>query len=169
MFTASHNPAEYAGMKIVNEHGHLIPTNELRDLVEERHDISDLDIDMDAYTRIWEISMMRDDIYRDKLYASEKLYRETLQDLFGGLTRPMKIVVDFSNGGAIAYERTFLDGLMNSNELLQFIYLNDTADSTFSAHLSDTTDPHDYEQLMSAVLAQGADMGVMFDGDGDRL
>jgi len=151
MFTASHNPPEYAGMKIVNEKWHLIDSNILKNLVQERDDISDMDIDMHDYQRIWEIAMTRDDDLRDSLYASEKTYRETLQQLFAPITSPMTIVVDFSNGGAIAYERTFLDGIMHTSNI-RFIYINDAADSMFSAHLSDTTDPHDYKQLIETVL-----------------
>jgi phosphomannomutase len=47
--------------------------------------------------------------------------------------------------------------------------LNDQADSDFRAHLSDTTDPHDYQQLIDKVKEVGADFGIMFDGDADRL
>ena len=51
----------------------------------------------------------------------------------------------------------------NVSNVTQF--LNELADSTFSSHSSDTSNPHDYQQLMDAVVKYNADFGVMFDGD----
>jgi phosphomannomutase len=47
--------------------------------------------------------------------------------------------------------------------------INDYADGTFPSHEWDTGEPHNYEQLIKEVQIQGAEFGVMFDGDADRI
>ena len=134
VFTASHNPPEYVGMKVVNHEALLVPSGDLKAMVE-------------TYEPVWEIDE---------------------DERFGSLSKTVKLVVDFSNGSAISYEKSYFDALWES-EQFSFVYLDELADSTFSSHESDTTNPHDYENLMKAVVAESADFGIMFDGDADRL
>lgn len=47
--------------------------------------------------------------------------------------------------------------------------INDLPDGQFSAHPSETTEPENFHQLIDTVKKQGAEFGVMFDGDADRL
>ena len=47
--------------------------------------------------------------------------------------------------------------------------LNDTVDGSFPAHHPDPTVPKNLEQLQATVLRERCDMGVAFDGDGDRI
>lgn len=49
------------------------------------------------------------------------------------------------------------------------VALNATIDGTFPAHHPDPTEPENLHQLQDAVLAEGADLGIAFDGDGDRI
>ena len=49
------------------------------------------------------------------------------------------------------------------------ILINEAIDGNFPAHHPDPTDPHTLVQLMQLVAAEKADLGVAFDGDGDRI
>jgi phosphomannomutase len=49
------------------------------------------------------------------------------------------------------------------------ILLNEVIDGTFPAHHPDPTEPHNLVQLQEKVLAEQADLGIAFDGDGDRI
>ena len=49
------------------------------------------------------------------------------------------------------------------------ILLNETIDGRFPAHHPDPTVPANLEQLIQAVLENGCDLGIAFDGDGDRI
>ncbi|MDP2670022.1 MAG: hypothetical protein Q8O99_03375 [bacterium] len=91
-----------------------------------------------------------------------------LVEKFSGLQKKPRIVVDFTNGGAIADEKTVFDQL-NTAGKGTYLYLNQLADSDFTAHLGDTTDPVNYGQLIQKVQQEKADLGIIFDGDADRL
>ena len=47
--------------------------------------------------------------------------------------------------------------------------INDTPDGNFSAHYSDTQEHENYEQLIHTIKEKGAEFGIMFDGDADRI
>jgi phosphomannomutase len=49
------------------------------------------------------------------------------------------------------------------------ILINQTIDGTFPNHHPDPTDPHTLTQLIDRVAAEKADLGIAFDGDGDRI
>jgi phosphomannomutase len=47
--------------------------------------------------------------------------------------------------------------------------MNTGADGLFTNHSSDTQEDHNYQQLITAVLGDQADIGILFDGDADRI
>jgi len=167
MFTASHNPPEYVGLKIVNEEALLMESEVLKWLVDTYEEVPD-DIDEEDFKRIWEKAMWEENPFGEMI--EEKIFgiSRILSNRFSSLEKQYKIVVDFSNGAAVGYERIFLEEIVAwaGHEI---IYLNELADSEFRAHLSDTTDVHDYKQLREKVQEVSADFGIMFDGDADRL
>jgi phosphomannomutase len=78
--------------------------------------------------------------------------------------RPMTVAWDPGNGatGEVVRELTVrLPG--------RHILLNATIDGTFPAHHPDPTIPENLVQLQQAVAREGCDLGVAFDGDGDRI
>jgi phosphomannomutase len=79
-------------------------------------------------------------------------------------TRPLKVAWDCGNGatGEVVVELTkTLPG--------RHILLNETIDGTFPAHHPDPTVAENLFQLQQAVAAEGCDLGIGFDGDGDRI
>ncbi|HWQ94211.1 MAG TPA: phosphomannomutase/phosphoglucomutase, partial [Gammaproteobacteria bacterium] len=80
------------------------------------------------------------------------------------LARPLKIVVDCGNGvpGMLA-PRVLRDLGCEVSELFCEV------DGHFPNHHPDPSQPENLEDLIRAVKAQSADLGLAFDGDGDRL
>jgi len=86
-----------------------------------------------------------------------------LSDWDGG-QRALKVVWDNGNGSAGDVLGKLVQGLPGSHEVL-----NGTIDGTFPAHHPDPTVPKNLEQLIARVRATGADLGIAFDGDADRI
>ncbi|MBB4265581.1 phosphoglucomutase/phosphomannomutase PgmG [Roseospira visakhapatnamensis] len=91
-------------------------------------------------------------------------YVERLRADWDGGTRALTVVWDAGNGAAGAVMAA-LAGRLPGHHIL----LNGAIDGTFPAHHPDPTDPETLVQLQRTVLEQAADLGIAFDGDGDRL
>ena len=80
------------------------------------------------------------------------------------LTRPMKIAIDSGNGVAGAVAPQLFRGLgCEVTELFCEV------DGTFPNHHPDPADPHNLEDLIHCVKTTDCEIGLAFDGDGDRL
>jgi phosphomannomutase / phosphoglucomutase len=82
----------------------------------------------------------------------------------GPISRPMKVVYDCGNGA----------GALVAPQLLRALGLNATglfteSDGTFPNHHPDPTVPENLEDLVAAVRRDGAEIGLAFDGDADRI
>ena len=96
-------------------------------------------------------------------YAIRNDYVERLARDYDG-ARPLTVAWDVGNGatGEVVQELTArLPG--------RHILLNETIDGTFPAHHPDPTIPENLVQLQQAVARECCDLGVAFDGDGDRI
>ncbi len=80
------------------------------------------------------------------------------------LDRPLKIVVDAGNGVAGEFAPQLLEAIG-----AEVIPLHCDVDGTFPNHHPDPSDPRNLEDLIQTVKRFDADLGVAFDGDGDRL
>lgn len=98
--------------------------------------------------------------YRD--LSSEYVHR-LLQD-YQPSGRPLKIVWDAGNGATADILKSLIKGIQADH-----ILLNDTIDGTFPAHHPDPTVPENLVQLIASVQTHHADVGIAFDGDGDRI
>ncbi|HLY45576.1 MAG TPA: phosphomannomutase, partial [Stellaceae bacterium] len=79
-------------------------------------------------------------------------------------TKGLKVAWDCGNG-ATGEVVSRLVGMLPGHHVL----LNATIDGTFPSHHPDPTVPENLVQLQQAVAAEGCDLGIGFDGDGDRI
>jgi phosphomannomutase len=78
--------------------------------------------------------------------------------------RPLKVAWDAGNGVAGPAMARLAASLPGRHTLL-----NETVDGTFPAHHPDPTVPETLKQLQATVIGQGCEIGIAFDGDGDRI
>ena len=150
MFTASHNPARYNGIKLCRAGavpvGQGSGLEEIRDLAEEG--VPHVDGPRGSVTT------------RDLLPAYADHLR-SLVDLSGN--RPLKVVVDAGNGMGGHTVPTVLRGLP-----VDLVPMYFELDGTFPNHEANPLDPANLVDLQARVRAEGADIGLAFDGDADR-
>ncbi|MEV5758792.1 phosphomannomutase/phosphoglucomutase [Streptomyces tendae] len=155
MFTASHNPARYNGIKMCRAGavpvGQDSGLRDIRTLVEQWTDAGG---PPPAVPRPGTLT------HRDTLdeYAA---HLRSLVDLAG--IRSLKVVVDAGNGMAGHTVPTVLAGLP-----LDVVPLYFELDGGFPNHEANPLDPANIVDLQRRVRAEGADLGLAFDGDADR-
>jgi phosphomannomutase/phosphoglucomutase len=145
MVTGSHNPPDYNGLKMVLG-GETLAGEAIQALRErlERNDLSH-----------GQGSLRQEDI-------SDRYIERIVSDV--KLARPMKIVIDCGNGvpGAFApklYRRLGCE--------VTELYCE--VDGRFPHHHPDPSQPKNLEDLIQALAQGDAEIGLAFDGDGDRL
>lgn len=158
IFTASHNPAEYTGIKCFDKTAALTATDYLKDIFIQAYTFRE---NKDIPTTAKPFAS-KNDLVNQKIQS----YYQTVQNKRSQLQKNHKFVVDFCHGSAVSFEKTFYETYAN-NHLITM--LNDYPDGTFPAHEWDTAEPHNYEQLIQEMKKQGAEFWVMFDGDADRI
>ncbi|KJK55791.1 phosphomannomutase/phosphoglucomutase [Saccharothrix sp. ST-888] len=158
MFTASHNPAQYNGIKMCRAGaapvGQDTGLSEIRELVESWTGADGALAIPPAEVKPGELSAV--DTLRG--YADHLL---SLVDLTA--IRPLKVVVDAGNGMGGHTVPTVFDGLP-----LDLVPLYFELDGTFPNHEANPLDPKNLVDLQAKVVEVGADLGLAFDGDADR-
>lgn len=147
MITGSHNPPQYNGLKIVLDgqtlSGEAIQAIrrrvEARDFVEGTGSMQSTDIVAEYIRRISE-------------------------EIPVSLGDALKVVVDCGNGVPGMVAPAVLRAIGHD-----VIELFCDVDGDFPNHHPDPSQPENLQQLIAAVLEEGADLGLAFDGDGDRL
>ena len=146
MVTASHNPAEYNGVKIVlareSFHGESIQRLYQR--------INSANLTATAFGQLSSRSVV------------EAYHRSVVQNI--QLKRPLKVVLDCANGIAGAIAPQILRDLG-----CEVIELYCDVDGTFPNHPGDPTRVENLQDLIAAVTDTRSDVGLAIDGDGDRL
>ncbi|MFJ2637376.1 phosphomannomutase/phosphoglucomutase [Streptomyces sp. NPDC087422] len=154
MFTASHNPARYNGIKMCRAGAAPIGQDtglaDIRALAEKWLENGVPAVDVETGT------LVRRDVLGD--YAA---YLRSLVDLSG--IRPLKVVVDAGNGMGGHTVPTVLDGLP-----VDLVPMYFELDGTFPNHEANPLDPKNLVDLQARVRETGADIGLAFDGDADR-
>ncbi|MFH9074262.1 phosphomannomutase/phosphoglucomutase [Streptomyces alboflavus] len=156
MFTASHNPAQYNGIKMCRAGAAPVGQDtglaDIRALVERWSDegapAQDPAVTPGTLTR------------RDTL----KDYAAHLRSLVDLTTiRSLKVVVDAGNGMGGHTVPTVFEGLP-----LDLVPMYFELDGTFPNHEANPLDPANIVDLQARVREEGADLGIAFDGDADR-
>ncbi len=160
MFTASHNPAAYNGIKMCRAGARPVGLDsglaEVRDLAQWLLDRADRHPDAGPSGPVGAVS--HTDLLED--YAT---FLHGLVDLTG--SRPLRVVVDAGNGMAGHTVPAVLD---RADVPLTVVPLYFELDGTFPHHEANPLEPENLRDLQAAVRAEGADLGLAFDGDADR-
>lgn len=159
VFTASHNPAEYNGMKMAK--AGAVP-------ISADTGLKEIEQAAQAYLDSGTVPSVADPGISDDadLLASYAEYLRSLVDLSG--IRPLKVVVDAANGMAGMTTPAVLGDEQLPGLPLEIIPLFFELDGTFPNHPANPLEPENLRDLQQAVLDHGADIGLAFDGDADR-
>jgi len=146
--TASHNPKEYNGLKIVTNNAHSICGDELQE--------------------VYKLIQNKDFIKAetpgnlDQQNIKEKYINDLLSKV--KIKKPLKVVIDAGNGVAGAFAPQFLKQLG-----CEVIELYCEPDGNFPNHEANPEELKNMQDLIAKVLEEKADLGIGFDGDGDRV
>lgn len=160
MFTASHNPAEYNGMKLC--YAKARPIGEETGLPQLARSAAQYHATTPMQDEVATGSMSRLDIGVD--YA--KFLREQVP-MDGN--RRLKVVIDAGNGMAGLTAPAVLTDAAGLPDLgIDVVPMYFELDGTFPNHEANPLDPKNLIDLQAAVIAEQADLGLAFDGDADR-
>jgi len=152
MFTASHNPAQYNGIKLCRAGAAPIGQESGLAVIREW-------AERDAYDRAPDAIGT---VTQQDVLAAYAAYLHSLVDL--SEIRPLTVVVDAGNGMGGHTVPVVLSGLP-----LKIVPLYFELDGSFPNHEANPLDPANLVDLQAAVPAHGADIGLAFDGDADRV
>jgi len=152
MVTASHNPPEYNGLKVMGNHGVELPHED-----ESR-------IEAIYFKASWKLADWR--TLKPQLSVSEKFerYFQSVIDSLDvkGTARRFRVLVDAANGVAALSTPRIIEKLGG-----EVILVNGTLDGTFPGRLPEPT-PNNLAKTSKKLPSLHADFGVAHDGDGDR-
>lgn len=145
--TASHNPAEYNGMKVSRENalpvGYDTGLGTIKGWIDEGRPCTKVDKLGQVYAK---------DIHQDYLNFLLKYKKD-----YSGI----KIAMDLSNGMSSLYAREIFGDAPE--------YIFEELDGRFPNHEPNPLVPKNVEALQDLVRKTGADIGVIYDGDADRV
>jgi len=161
MFTASHNPAQYNGIKLCRAGARPVGQDsglaQVRELASRYLALGVEAVDGSARGTIDEQDLLPE-------YAA---FLRSLVDLSG--IRPLKVVVDAGNGmGGFTAPAVLGTGAGLPALPLEIVPLYFELDGTFPNHEANPLEPENLRDLQAAVVEHGADIGLAFDGDADR-
>lgn len=147
VITGSHNPPDYNGIKMSLNDGPVYGT-QIQDIytmitAQDFENGAGSETQIDLY-----------DAYIDRLVRDYKSYGKP----------PLKIAWDAGNGAAGAVLKAFTDKLPGEH-----ILLFEDVDGDFPNHHPDPAVEENLEDLRRVVLEKNCDLGIAFDGDGDRI
>ena len=149
MVTASHNPADYNGLKLVREQARPISADtglaDIRSIAEQDQRLT------------------RDNGTRKEVSVFSEYIEHMLSYVDTAELAPLRLVVNAGNGGAgIA-----IDGL-EPHLPFEFIKVHHEPDGTFPNGIPNPLLPENRMATIEAITEHGADMGIAWDGDFDR-
>ena len=150
MVTASHNPADYNGLKLVREEARPISADSGLQAIREMAERSERYVAANSGSRV------ETDIFQGYI-------DHLLTYIDRAALKPLKLVVNPGNGGAgIA-----MDGI-RSDLPFEFVDVNYPPDGTFPNGIPNPMLLENQAATSDAVIASGADFGIAWDGDFDR-
>ena len=143
MITGSHNPKNHNGIKLVID-DKPVSGNEILDLLNKDQKFSE------------SVGSIK------SLNVKDSYIEEVSQSL--NINKKLKIVIDCGNGAA-----GFIAPDLYKNIGCEVIELYSEVDGNFPNHHPDPGKVENLKDLIQAVKTHGADLGLAFDGDGDRV
>jgi phosphomannomutase len=159
MFTASHNPAQYNGIKLCR--AGAVPVGAESGLVEVRERAQSFLTEAPAAPADKFGELSEETVTTD--YAR---YLRGLVDLRG--IRPLRVVVDAGNGMGGFTVPAVLGSQLLDPLPLEIVPLYFELDGSFPNHEANPLDPKNLVDLQRKVVEERADLGLAFDGDADR-
>lgn len=158
VISASHNPANYNGIKLVDSNG-LRLQPDIEKQIEEQLINSKIELDNNLKKR-------RRKIHRQKAVSVNRYITDHIRKLKHNSLRGLKLVIDCSNGAIARTGERLLTGLG-----AEVISIND--DMTGRKKINENCGSEFYrrypEKLIKIVRKNKYDYGLSFDGDGDRV
>ncbi len=152
MVSASHNPGEWNGFKVVRSQARPFSGNSGLEIVKSLINSGSLS----------PAAILGGVIKNDRVLDDELEYNLRLVDI--SQVKSLKVVADSANGMGAQY-LTKLFGRLPG----ELISMNFDFDGRFPAHEADPLKEENIKPLADKVLALGADLGIATDGDGDRV
>ena len=151
VISASHNPADYNGIKFFNGDGYKLP-DRIEDEIEETMRMNHAEFPMPLGKDVGKV-IYKDDARNDYIDFAASLID---MDLSG-----IKIVVDTANGAA-STTAEYVFRKLNANVVM----INNTPDGV---NINNGCGSTHMEGLQRMVVENNADIGIAFDGDADRM
>ncbi|MEW5873969.1 MAG: phosphomannomutase/phosphoglucomutase [Candidatus Zixiibacteriota bacterium] len=151
MITASHNPPEYNGFKLCRVNAEPLSGSDGLDRIQDTLDLDDFYVE-------------RGHGRRETINIIPAFVDHVMGFIEPAKLRPLRVVVDAGNGMAGVVLPTVFDRLP-----VELIPLYFEPDGTFPNHPANPIDPATLKTLIDTVKKKGADLGVAFDGDADRM
>ena len=155
--TASHNPINYNGMKIVKSGSRPLNDNE------DFKAIKNL-----AETKKWAKTDNKGSHFDYSNQARSDYVTKVLSFVNRNKLKPLKIVINSGNGAAGPTFDAIEKKLNTNNPKIEFVRVDHTPDSTFPNGIPNPLLPENHHKTADIVKNVGADFGVAFDGDFDR-
>lgn len=156
--TASHNPIDYNGMKLVREESKPISGDtglrDIQQLAENNSFSTPHDSARGSYKKISVLSA-----YIDKLLSYVN---------FNNFNKPIKLVINSGNGAAGHVIDAIEERFQAANLPVEFIKIHHEANGHFPNGIPNPLLPECRQDTTDAVIKHGADIGIAFDGDFDR-
>lgn len=145
MITGSHNPQDYNGFKML---------------------LNGLPLAEDSIQALYQTMLAQDYVFGDGSIQQKTLLDEYINEVTARIQtkRPLKVVVDCGNGVVGVLAERFFRALG-----MEVVGYYCEVDGRFPNHHPDPGQPKNLQDLIQAVKQHQADIGLAFDGDGDRL
>ncbi|HDH0733625.1 TPA: phosphomannomutase CpsG [Klebsiella oxytoca] len=156
--TASHNPMDYNGMKLVRESSKPISGDtRLRHIQKLAEENTFATVSADSRGRYKTMSILAP--YIDKILSYVELTN---------FSKPLKLVLNSGNGAAGHVIDAIEERFKANNLPIEIVKIHNNPDGNFPNGIPNPLLPECRQDTIDAVLAHKADMGIAFDGDFDR-
>jgi len=154
--TASHNPIDYNGMKLVREGSRPISGDTGLRAIQELAEVNQFPAPLAARGHYVQQDVLADYVLHVLSYIKTENFK------------PLKLVINSGNGAA-GHVIDAIEAQLNAHNVpLEFIKVHHQPDGTFPNGIPNPLLPECRADTANAVREHGADMGIAFDGDFDR-